>query len=271
MIPETGRGSSGPVTVLCGFSLTNYHYITKWSVNYTRQYSRRISYGEEGIEGFYNLYFRYDLTNKLSRKDSSEVRLIPMKLSSGKSYRFRRVFYPEKFDNTWQDGFTDFNKELILNIKKRTITSIELPNPYSDTTTISFDSDSYRISYSSINRELGSGWVDMGYWHTEAEFVPSDSLVTLEQERILSVPFQSQKSLAFDAYPNPARGTVTIEWSETTAQKILITDIQGKLLSSYKIDPNEHSKVLDLSNLPKYLYIKLQTRHGSSLIKVLQH
>ena len=58
---------------------------------------------------------------------------------------------------------------------------------------------------------------------------------------------------SFELYPNPTRNTVLITWSATGSSKVILTDLNGKVLSSQLVD--ETQTTLDLSNYTPGVYL----------------
>ena len=58
---------------------------------------------------------------------------------------------------------------------------------------------------------------------------------------------------SFELYPNPTRNTVLITWSATGSSKVILTDLNGKVLTSQVVD--ETQTTLDLSNYTPGVYL----------------
>jgi hypothetical protein len=58
---------------------------------------------------------------------------------------------------------------------------------------------------------------------------------------------------SFELYPNPTRNTVQITWTATGSSKVILTDLNGKVLSSQLV--NETQTTLDLSNYTPGVYL----------------
>jgi hypothetical protein len=58
---------------------------------------------------------------------------------------------------------------------------------------------------------------------------------------------------SFELYPNPTRNTVQITWTATGSSKVILTDLNGKVLSSQVV--NETQTTLDLSNYTPGVYL----------------
>ena len=58
---------------------------------------------------------------------------------------------------------------------------------------------------------------------------------------------------SFELYPNPTRNTVQITWTATGSSKVIVTDLNGKVLSSQLV--NETQTTLDLSNYTPGVYL----------------
>ena len=60
-------------------------------------------------------------------------------------------------------------------------------------------------------------------------------------------------SAHFELYPNPTRSTVQLSWTSSGSASVVLTDFNGKVLSSQVVD--ETQTTLDLSNYTPGVYL----------------
>ena len=86
----------------------------------------------------------------------------------------------------------------------------------------------------------------------------------------LSVDSFSLEDLAL--FPNPTSGNITIQSTQLTSEvSFLIYDIQGKMLFSQKIAPQNGSFVLDISSLEKGVYfVKISSEEKTAIRKLIK-
>ena len=75
-------------------------------------------------------------------------------------------------------------------------------------------------------------------------------------------------------YPNPNKGNFTIDYTSKTREQLTVAvyDITGKIaaIQLWQVIPGSNSKVLDLSSLPKGMYLtKVSSQTGYSTIKTI--
>jgi hypothetical protein len=62
------------------------------------------------------------------------------------------------------------------------------------------------------------------------------------------------ESATLGTYPNPSTGIVNIAWSGFSPEKVMVTNLQGKVVAQLS---TENAQQVDLSALPKGLYLLL--------------
>lgn len=60
---------------------------------------------------------------------------------------------------------------------------------------------------------------------------------------------------SFEVYPNPTPGPLTVRWYNDGIQDIKLFDLTGREIKNYNFNKTETSIDLNISNLPKGIYI----------------
>ncbi len=76
--------------------------------------------------------------------------------------------------------------------------------------------------------------------------------------------------IQFAAYPNPSTGKVCLTFSQTVGQvKVILTDIQGKVISEQTLDPTSNSG-FEMPGTPGAYYLTVKTSQGQSVVKLVK-
>ena len=92
---------------------------------------------------------------------------------------------------------------------------------------------------------------------------------------LISVESLSVNSFSLEdlsLFPNPTSGNITIQSTQLTSEvSFVIYDIQGKMLFSQKIAPQDGSFVLDISSLEKGVYfVKISSEEKTAIRKLIK-
>lgn len=82
---------------------------------------------------------------------------------------------------------------------------------------------------------------------------------------VKAVNFALENNVSIKVYPNPATQKVNLNFEPDTFENVNLFDLTGKLLTSYKLQNSESTKEIDVSLLPKGIYILQLSGKGKSV------
>ncbi len=192
---------------------------------------RTVSYIDNGID-ITESAFLISAQNMMNLEMKFPLEGIPVKLKG--KYKFNPV-QGDSFSvvmMVYRNGMVTGEAMFISAVQQPAYTDFEVPFIYfgsamGDSATI--------VILSSANEEPHSG-----------TYLVVDAL-ELEYSGLNSVT--QPGTFSGKIYPNPAAGKITLETSEASMQRVVLTDVNGRILKTEEMSEGEMSKTIDLSDL----------------------